>query len=227
MTMLAIAPSRMEEAELVARAVRRDPDAVRAITTAHNRRLYRVARSILRDDSEAEDALQSAYLKAFAALPDFRHDSSLGTWLTRIVINEALGRRRSPPPRTLPIAADGSIEAERPRAGERLEEVDPERAVAQQQIRRLIERAIDELPDGMRTILVARTIEGLSVEETAELFHMRPETVKTRLHRARHKLREELEKTIGPVVIGAFPFDGWRCERMTRAVLERLDLPPR
>ena len=96
--------------------------------------------------------------------------------------------------------------------------------MAQRQIQILLERAIDDLPDVFRTVLVARVVEGMSVEETADLFGLRPETVKTRLHRARRLLRDALEKQVGPVLTNAFPFDGHRCERMTNKVLERLAL---
>jgi RNA polymerase sigma-70 factor (ECF subfamily) len=101
-------------------------------------------------------------------------------------------------------------------------EPDPERAIAQRQIGALLERAIDHLPEPFRTVLVARAVEGMSIEETAELFDLKPETVKTRLHRARNLLRETLEKQIGPVLTDAFPFDGRRCERMTEAVMARI-----
>ncbi|HEU5274041.1 MAG TPA: sigma-70 family RNA polymerase sigma factor, partial [Xanthobacteraceae bacterium] len=101
-----------------------------------------------------------------------------------------------------------------------------ERAIAQRQIKALLESAIDELPDSFRTVLMARAVEGMSIEETAELFGLKPETVKTRLHRARQLLRDALEKQIGPVLTDAFPFDGRRCERMTQAVLARLAPPP-
>lgn len=219
------APGRAAEDDLVARARLRDPQAVRAITTQHNRRLYRIARSILRSDDEAEDAVQAAYLRAFAALDEFRHQSSLGTWLTRIVMNEALGRLRSRRPTlsyddakaattggqviAFPLSAAGA---------------DPERAMAQRQIQTVVERAIDELPDPFRTVLIARVIEEMSVEETAELLGLKAETVKTRLHRARRLLRQALERQIGPVLMDAFPFGGRRCERMTQAVLKRLAL---
>ena len=96
--------------------------------------------------------------------------------------------------------------------------------MAQRQIQVLLERAIDDLPEVFRTVLVARVVEGMSVEETADLFGLRPETVKTRLHRARRLLRDALEKQAGPVLTNAFPFDGWRCERTTNKVLERLGL---
>ncbi len=211
------------EAGLIARARQRDELAIRAIMSRYNRRLYRVARSVLRDDGEAEDALQEAYLRAFGALSGFRHESSLGTWLTRIVLNEALSRWRGRGPRLEPVTralldGRGARIVTFPHGGE----ADPERALAQRQIRQALERAIDELPKNFRTVLICRVIEEMSVEETAACLDLRTETVKTRLHRARRLLRLALEKQIGPVLTGAFPFAGRRCEQMTEKVLARL-----
>jgi RNA polymerase sigma-70 factor (ECF subfamily) len=96
--------------------------------------------------------------------------------------------------------------------------------MAQRQILQLVEEATDELPDSFRLVFIARVIEGMSVEETAELLDIKPETVRTRLHRARDLLRRQLDRRIGPVLLDAFPFAGWRCERLTDAVMRRLGL---
>jgi RNA polymerase sigma-70 factor (ECF subfamily) len=215
-----------DEADLIARARRKDGAAIAQIIRQQNQRLYRIARSILRDDAEAEDALQEAYIRAFTSLDSFRGDSRLGTWLARIVMNEALGRLRRRKP-TLDF--DQFAKAQKPgaeiiRFPAANPELDPETAMAQREIRALLERAIDALPEGFRTVLVARLIEGMTIEETAELFGIRPETVKTRLHRARRLLKQEMEKHVGPVMGDAFPFAGRRCERLTDAVLSRLGL---
>jgi len=213
------------EAELVRRASQRDEAAIRAIIQVHNRRLYRVARSIVRDDSEAEDVLQEAYFRAFSAIVDFRGESSLTTWLTRIVLNEALqrARRRIDVPATPEtLAADRLADIiPFPLSGQNL--VDPERATSQREICRLLEQAIDKLPEEFRTVLIARAIEGLSIEDTAELYDIRPETVKTRLHRARKLLKSSLEEHLGSFFSDVFPFDGARCERLTNAVVSRLN----
>jgi RNA polymerase sigma-70 factor, ECF subfamily len=219
------AAEHLMEAGLIARARRRDELAIRTIMTLHNQRLYRVARGVLRDDGEAEDALQEAYLRAFGALGGFRHESSLGTWLTRIVLNEALTRWRGRGPSLEPVTpalldGRGAQVVPFPHGAE----ADPERALAQRQIRQVLERAIDELPKNFRTVLICRVIEEMSVEETAAALDLRTETVKTRLHRARRLLRLALEKQIGPVLTGAFPFAGRRCEQMTENVLARLRL---
>nr|WP_245280033.1 RNA polymerase sigma factor [Hyphomicrobium sp. 99] len=212
------------DVDLVRRAVSKDQAAIRSIIQANNRRLYRVARSIVRDDGEAEDVLQEAYLHAFSALANFRGDSSLATWLTRIVLNEALQRRRRRvelPVPEIDFSRHPTAEIIRfPLSGH--ESTDPERAMAQREICQLLERAIDDLPEEFRTVLVARVIEDMSIEETANLLGLLPETVKTRLHRARRLLRAAFADHIGPLFSDVFPFEGKRCERMTNAVLLRL-----
>jgi RNA polymerase sigma-70 factor (ECF subfamily) len=226
MTERALSESRLDEAELVESARRKDRAAVRSIIKQHNRRLYRLARSIVRDDSEAEDVLQEAYLRAFASLDSFRGEAQFGTWIGRIVINEALGSRRR---KRSTIDVDLHQQTVRPDAEiipfpAANPELDPEKTMAQREIRMLLEGAIDRLPETFRQVLVARLIEGMSVQETADLFAIPPQTVKTRLHRARGLLKREMEKHIGPVIGGAFPFAGRRCDRLTENVLARLDL---
>jgi RNA polymerase sigma-70 factor (ECF subfamily) len=203
---------------LVQRALARDAGAFRTIIKTYNQRLYRIARGILRNDAEAEDVVQEAYVRAFANLATFRGDSSLATWLSRIVINEALGRLRK---RRRTVAMPENPEAQIIRFPLNPSD-DPERTMAQRQILALVERATDSLPDIYRMVFVARVIEGLSMEETADLLGVRPETIKTRLHRARSLLRKALDDEIGPVLLDAFPFAGRRCERLTKAVMGRL-----
>ena len=205
---------------LVQRALARDAGAFRTIIKTYNQRLYRIARGILRNDAEAEDVVQEAYVRAFASLAAFRGDASLATWLSRIVINEALGRLRK---RRRTVAMPENPEAQIIRFPLNPSD-DPERTMAQRQILALVERATDSLPDIYRMVFVARVIEGLSMEETADLLGVRPETVKTRLHRARSLLRKALDDEIGPVLLDAFPFAGRRCERLTKAVMGRLGL---
>lgn len=217
--------ARSDESDLVRRALSRDGAAFRTIMERHNRRLYRIARAVLRDDSEAEDAVQESYVRAFANLGTFRGDSSLATWLGRIALNEALGRlrRRRPavPIDTMEVLRTDAQIIQFPNA---MTAEDPERTMAQREILRLVERATEALPEIFRTVFVTRVIEGMSVQETAELLDIEPETVKTRLHRARHLLRDQLESEIGPVLLDAFPFAGRRCARVTDAVLRRLGL---
>src|SRR3954453_15688547 len=218
-----LAPTGTAETELVQRAIGRDEAAIRAIMQANNRRLYRLARGILRNDSEGEDGVQENYVRALTHLQDFRGDSSLATWLSRIAMNEALGRlRRQRPGIELSSLAPGALEAQIIQFPHSAPSEDPEKTMAQREIQRVVEHAIDELPDNFRIVFITRVIEGMNVEETAEILGLKPETVKTRLHRARGMLRENVEKKIGPVVMEAFPFAGRRCERLTDAVLKRL-----
>jgi RNA polymerase sigma-70 factor (ECF subfamily) len=205
--------------ELVERCLARDEAAVRLVTRRYNQRLFRMARGILHNDVDAEDAVQDAYLKAFAGLERFRGESSLGTWLTRILINEAMARARR---RSIVVLAGDRRMDDGPPAEPRSAGLDPESTMAQTEMRDLLEQSIDELPDSFRLVFIARFVEGMSVEETAAAFGVRPETVKTRAHRARLRLRADLERRLGARVSEAFQFDGARCERLTAAVLQRL-----
>lgn len=213
------------EADLVERARRGEEDAVRSIIQTHNRRLFRVARGVLHDDVEAEDALQEAYLKAFTRLDAFRGAARLSTWLTRIVVNEARARLRRRHATTSLEAAENPHMAEGasiiPFPGPSAD-ADPESAAARAQLRELLERAVDELPEPFRLVFVMREIEGMSVEETAASLELKPETVKSRLFRARRLMRSRLEKRLVSALDGAFPFGGRRCARMADAVVARL-----
>lgn len=212
------------EDALLVRGVRdRNEAAIRAIMQQNNRRLFRVARGILRNDAEAEDVVQETYVRAFTHLESFRGESSFATWLTRIAMNEALGRaRRLRPHVELSDLKSGVLEAQIIQFPQSSNPSDPEKSMAQREIQHVVERAVDELPEAFRIVFITRVIEGMSVEETAELLQLKPETVKTRLHRARTLLRNHVERQIGPVVMEAFPFAGRRCERLTQAVLQRL-----
>jgi RNA polymerase sigma-70 factor (ECF subfamily) len=211
---------------LVRLALARDGEAFRAIMRRHNQRLYRIARSVLRNNADAEDAVQEAYVSAFTHLESYRGESSLAAWLSRIVMNEALGRLRQKRPTVeLDALESPARDAEIIQFPRSNPNDDPERTMAQRQILELVERATDELPDAYRLVFVARVIEGMSVEQTAELLDIRAETVKTRLHRARQLVRDQLSKQIGPVLMDAFPFAGRRCDRMTSIVMKRLGFP--
>jgi len=216
----------LDDFALIERARRRDGAALRLIMERHNRRLYRVARSVLGDDAESEDVVQETYLRAFTHLDGFRGEARLATWLTRIALNEALERLRKRRPFTELKHIDAIDEQGEARVivlpGAR-QEGDPEAAAARAEIRRLIERAVDRLPDPFRIVFVLRDIEEMSVEATAGQLGLRPETVKTRLHRARRLLRRSLDRTLSTALTDAFPFAGARCARITQSVLERLD----
>ncbi|WP_457092460.1 RNA polymerase sigma factor [Microvirga sp. P5_D2] len=217
----------LDDKGLVELARGRETGAFRQIMQRHNRQLYRIARSVLRDDSEAEDVVQEAYTRAFAHLDQFRGEAKLSTWLTRITLNEALGRLRQRRP-SVDLAAIDSIndqgEARVIFLPSARQDGDPETTVARAEIRRLLERAVDQLPDPFRTVFMLRDIEEMSIEETASHLGLRPETVKTRLHRARRLLRQSLDKTLSSALADVFPFGGARCARITEAVLGRLGL---
>lgn len=215
-----------QDALLVRGAMDRNEAAIRAIMQQNNRRLFRVARGILRNDAEAEDVVQETYVRAFTHLESFRGESSFATWLTRIAMNEALGRaRRQRPHVELSDLKSGVLEAQIIQFPQSSNPSDPEKTMAQREIQNVVERAVDELPEAFRVVFITRVIEGMSVEETAELLQLKSETVKTRLHRARTLLRKNVERQIGPVVMEAFPFAGRRCERLTQTVLQRLGFP--
>lgn len=206
---------------LAARIAARDPEAVRVVTTRHNQRLFRTAWSILRDHAEAEDVVQSAYLRAFAAIASFEGRSSLGTWLTRIVINEALGRERAARRRRarLETASVVDLGDYRDKLMRGSIQETPDAEIARAQVRSLLEREIAHLPQAFRTVFVLREIEALSVEETADALGLAPATVKTRHFRARRKLQEALAPELKSALSGSFPFAGSDCGALTARVL--------
>lgn len=215
----------LDDAELIRRARARDDGAFRTIMQRHNRRLYRIARGIVRNDHEAEDVVQEAYVRAFTHLEAFRGESSLGTWLARIAMNEAMGRlRRDRPTVDLAAAEARQSQAQIIQFPLATTSDNPEQTMAQRQILQLVEQATDNLPEVYRIVFITRVIEGMDVEETADLLGLKPQTVKTRLHRARLLVREQLDKQIGPILMDAFPFAGRRCARMTDAVMKRVGL---
>lgn len=216
------------DAELVELARRQNGAAFGLIMQRNNRRLFRVARAIVKDDSEAEDVVQEAYLAAFASLGKFRGEASLATWLTRITLNEALGRlRRQRPMVGLDVLDAGAAGRSQVIPFPHMStDIDPERATAHRQVRHLIEKAIDDLPEIFRLVFVMRDVEELSVDATADALDLPPATVKTRLHRARRQLREALDAQLASALTGTFPFDGSRCQHTTNRVLERLGFEP-
>lgn len=206
-----------DEAALVRRAAQRDAQALRQIMETHNRRLFRLACAIVRDPDDARDVVQETYLLAFSHLDTFRGDSTLSTWLCRIAIRQALGLKRRQNRQILD--EDGAQSLPDPDPG-------PEQALAQRQVLENIERAILALPQTYRLVVMARAVEGLSVEETALLLDIRPEAVKTRLHRARRMLVLALREQGAPGLLETFPFDGARCHALIQAVLARLGVNP-
>jgi RNA polymerase sigma-70 factor (ECF subfamily) len=194
---------------------------VRLVTGRNNQRLFRTAWSILKDRSEAEEAVQDGYLKAFGAIGTFAGRSSLSTWLTRIVVNEALARRARAQKRSQLLNQESVVVLEEYReklmAGSVTQS--PEKALMRRQIAKLLETAIARLPDAFRPVFVLREIEGLSVEDTAEALQIPEETVKTRLFRARQRLQNELDPELCDALAETFPFAGADCEALTNQVI--------
>jgi RNA polymerase sigma-70 factor (ECF subfamily) len=214
------------DAELAHRCAVRERGAIQHVIAANNQRLFRTAWSILKSRPDAEEAVQAAYLSAFANMASFEGRSALSTWLTRIVVNEALGRRRAEERRRRHLEQEGValLDDYRDALMRGSDSDSPDVAVAREQIRKLLEKAVGELPDTFRTVFVLREIEGLSSEETAEVLEVPVATVKTRLFRSRRRLQEALAPEVGAVLSGAFPFAGSDCAAMAERVLLALRL---
>ncbi|MDB5761360.1 MAG: polymerase sigma factor [Herminiimonas sp.] len=219
----------LSDAEIVQRVSAGDKSAFELLMRRYNRPLYRTARSILRDDAEAEDVLQESYLLAYRSLDKFRGESSLSTWLTRIVINEAVARSRKTARRAEIIQLGGEPEWDNDAIGASMSQPmteQPEHAALRTEVRRLIEKKIDDLPEAFRTVFMLRALEEMTVEETAACLDIPDATVRTRYFRAKGLLRESLSSEIDFAFEDAFSFDGARCDRIVSSVLARLtDLP--
>ena len=214
----------LSDANLVLQIIAGDEAAFTLLMRRHNQTLYRTARSILKADAEAEDAVQEAYLLAYRAMPGFRGDSKLSSWLVRIVVNESIARARKRARRAEVIHLDGETRADIEAAEGYMNEAtpeQPERAALQAEARRLLEAKIDKLPDAFRTVFVLRALEEMTVEETASSLGIAEATVRTRYFRARSLLRESLAREIDFAFDKAFSFAGERCDRIVAGVLVR------
>jgi len=215
----------LTDEDLIALARKQDDSAVRELVKRHNRRLFRIARGVVRDDNDAEDIVQETYVRAFTGLDRFRGEAAFSTWLTRIALNEAYGRLRRKRA-TVDIA---DIDAVGDAQGGQVimfplspGQPSPEAETGREQVRRILERAVDRLPEPFRMVFILRDIEDLSTEDAAALLAIKPETAKTRLFRARRLMRAELKKALSPNFSEVFPFAGQRCLRMADRVIERL-----
>lgn len=219
----------LSDLELAQGVASGDEHSFEALMRRYNRILYRVARSILKNDADAEDALQLAYLHAYQGIAGFRGQSKLSTWLTRIVLNEALMRARQRGRDAKVIALESVLEEgfESTPAETRTESADerPDALAMRAQTRALIESRIDALPEAFRTVFILRALEELSVEETASSLGIPEATVRTRFFRARSLLRESLARELDTATSEAFSFDGDRCDRVVRGVLNRIRPP--
>jgi RNA polymerase sigma-70 factor, ECF subfamily len=215
----------LPDTEIARRVALGDRDAFELLMRRYNQILYRTARSILKDDAEAEDAVQEAYMLAYRAIGAFRGDAKLSTWLLRIVVNEAIARTRKRSRRAQVIQlSSGESEADADVSEEYMNEAAPERhAAVRAQTRRLLEGRIDALPDAFRTVFVLRALEELTAEETAATLGIPAATVRTRFFRAKGLLREALAREIDFAYGDAFAFAGGRCDRIVAGVLGRLN----
>lgn len=217
----------LSDLEVARRVAAGDRVAITCLMRRHNQTLYRTARSILKDDAEAEDCVQEAYLNAFGAMASFRAEAKLSTWLIRIVVNEAIARKRRIDRRgdVIWLAGDAGLDIETGNDDIMAQDTQrqPERDAVRQQTRQLIEASIDRLPETFRTVFVLRAVEELSVDETAAALAIPAATVRSRFFRARSMLRETLEREVDGSLQGAFGFAGDRCDRIVANVLARLD----
>jgi RNA polymerase sigma-70 factor, ECF subfamily len=214
----------LSDSELAQRCAARDRGAVEHVISANNQRLFRAAWSILKNRSDAEEAVQAAYLSGFANIASFEGRSSLSTWLTRIVVNEALGRRRAEQRRRRHLEQEGVavLDDYRDALMRGSDAEMPDVTAAREQVRKLLEQAVAALPDPFRTVFVLREIEGMSSEETAETLGLPVATVKTRLFRSRRRLQEMLAPEVKNVLSGTYPFAGADCAALTERVLKSL-----
>lgn len=210
----------MPDTQLAASVAGGDKPAFEQLMRRHNRALFRVARAILRDDAEAEDALQEAYIHAYQAIGGFRGDSQLSTWLARVVANEALMRlrKRSRREAIVPLHGDARLED----VADQGVAKGPESSAHRAEVRQLLEKHIDALPEAYRPVFMLRAVEEFSVEETAEVLGIPAATVRTRFFRARSLLREALAREIDLAYADAFAFAGERCDRVVARVLGRI-----
>jgi RNA polymerase sigma-70 factor, ECF subfamily len=222
----------LSDSEIVKRVRAGDRALFEILMRRHNQQIYRAARAIVKNETEVEDVMQQAYINAYLHLDQFEERSQFSTWLTRIAVNEAIGRREK------------TKTAER--LNERLEEnrveknrvennrgtvVDtftsaqpsPEHQAYARELQRVLEQAVDELPDTYRAVFMLRDVEGLSTSETGEGLGLGEEAVKTRLHRARAMIRRSVASRIGAVAAGAFHFQATRCDRVVAYVLDQLN----
>lgn len=209
----------LTDEEIVSRVIEGETALFEMLMRRHNERVYRAARAILRDEREAEDVMQEAYVNAYSHLAQFDRRAKFSTWLTKIAVYEALGRMRTrgryEPLDEMPMETSMPIS----------ESPNPERETFGHELGRLIESAVDALGDGYREVFMLRQVEGLSTSETAEVLGVSEDVVKTRFSRARHALQQDLLDRAGAATASAFTFGQARCDRVVASVLARLDAP--
>jgi RNA polymerase sigma-70 factor (ECF subfamily) len=213
--------SGLRDGEIVRRVKAGDRALFEILMRRHNQQIYRAARAIVKDESEVEDVMQQAYINAYTHLEQFEERSQFSTWLTRIAVNEAIARRQK---RRTVLSMTENVDERSANAAEMTSsQPTPEHQAYARELQRVLEAAVDELPDSYRSVFMLRDIEGLSTSETGEGLGLGEEAVKTRLHRARAMIRRSVTSRIGAVAAGAFQFQAPRCDRVVAAVLERIN----
>ena len=212
--------SALPDSEIVQRVRDGERSLFEVLMRRYNQRVYRAVRAIVKDESDAEDVMQQAYINAFRHLHQFEQRSQFSTWLTRIALNEAFARRQKR--RAAESMTQRVDDREVFMDSIRSPQPDPERQAYAQELQRLLEDAVDSLPDAYRVVFILRDVEGMSTADTGEGLGIGEEAVKTRLHRARAMIRRAVSARIGAVAPGTFQFQAPRCDRVVAAVLSRL-----
>jgi RNA polymerase sigma-70 factor (ECF subfamily) len=217
--MLSADVAHLEDEEVVRRVLAGDTALFELLMRRYNQLLYRVSLSILRNDAEAEDVMQEAYVRAYEHLHQFAGRAQFRTWLTRIAVHEALARaERGKRFEVFEPPTSGDVMDDFAAPGR-----SPEQQAADREVRQLIERAVTQLPDLYRCVFMLRDVEQMSIEEVARILDLTESTVKVRLHRARRALRKTIFAQAGGQLSGSFPFDAVRCDRVVARVFARID----
>jgi RNA polymerase sigma-70 factor (ECF subfamily) len=211
-------PGSMPDKEVVRRILAGDAAWFELLMRRYNQRIFRVVRSIVRDDDESEDVVQDSYVRAFEHLSQFEGRATFATWLTRIAVNEALARkRRQKVIQYMDFDDPKNVNLQPHQANGQADH-----RACNNELRDVLTQAIDRLPDELRTVFILRVVEELNIDETAACLEISESNVKVRLHRARSLLRERIDEQIGAGVRQIYQFDGERCDRIVKAVLQRL-----
>lgn len=214
------AAAELSDEAIVERVRGGDTAVYEILVRRHNQRLYRTIRAILRSDRDVEDVMQQAYVDAYLHLDQFKGDAKFSTWLTRIAVNRAIRTGHGDKKQLALVASDNDhdLAIERaPAAG-----LDPEHTMYGHELKAVLESMIDELPDPFRVVFVLREVEGLSTAETAASLSINEDTVKTRLHRAKRLLRDQLDRRLGPAATEVYPFHLSRCDRVVAGVMAKI-----
>jgi RNA polymerase sigma-70 factor, ECF subfamily len=215
----------LTDAEVVTRVRAGDRALFEILMRRHNVRLYRAARAVLKNEDDVEDVMQQAYINAFTHLHQFEERAQFSTWLIRIGLNEAFARRRKMHAAESREERGSHVSDDRQQVIDAMPspQPDPERQAYARELHRVLEDAVDALPDTYRTVFMLRDVEGLSTSETGEGLGLGEEAVKTRLHRARALIRRAVTARIGAEATGAFQFHAPRCDRVVAAVMASID----